>query len=91
MIIALVALAIYMVVRAAVAAYREKTAKWQVHEEETADSTEIWLVKGQTADFIGRAMRNSDDYDVKYLEIRSEAEEQMYNRNAASRVAKRLN
>jgi hypothetical protein len=89
--LAIIALAVFMAVRAVVRQQRLKNAKWELHEEETADSTEFWLVKGETADFMGRALRSLPSYNDKYFEIQSKAEEEMLVRNAANKVTKRLN
>lgn len=86
-----IALAVYMAVRAFAQQRKLKNAKWELHEEETADSTEFWLVKGQTADFMGRALRSLPTYNDKYLELQSAAEEEMLVRNAANKVTRSLN
>lgn len=94
-IFALIAVVVYfaiMAVRAAAAKHKAKGPKeWTLCMEETPDSTEFWLVKGDNADFIGRALRKDADYSMRYMEIESEAEEKAFERNAANRITRNLN
>ena len=60
-----------------------QNAEWEVQEIDGPDSTEFWLVKGETRDFVGRALRSKDDYSTTYMEMQEEAAEEMYERNSA--------
>jgi hypothetical protein len=88
----LLVFATYMVaqaIKAAMNARKLNKAEWEVVLEEASDSTEFWLVKGGNADFIGRALRKSDDYALKFSDLEAEAEEMKMERNAAIRVLER--
>lgn len=67
-----------------------KPKVWTVIFDETADSTEIYLVKGENADFIGRALRSASDYDDKMLELENDATEKANTRNSTDRLIRRL-
>lgn len=94
-IIVLIVVCAYMAYAAVRAGARNAKSKgpkeWTLQLEETPDSSEFWLVKGENAEFIGRALRKNNDYSTKYLELEDEAAEKMYEWNAANRVTRNLN
>jgi hypothetical protein len=87
----LVALAIYYGMAGVIEGRRARTAKWIVHVNEAADSTEFWLIKGPNADFVGRALRKAPDYGIQFAEFEAEAEEMAMERNAAITVLEKRN
>lgn len=70
--------------------YQIEKNGWQLHREETNDSTEIWLVKGKNTHFCGRSLRSSPTYTDKLMKIEDVAQDKMYEWNAANKASKRL-
>lgn len=88
-----VILAVASVVRWIVKKRKEThlAAKWYLREIDTEDSTEFYLVKGRTTDFMGRALRKHPDYTERYMELYDEVEQVMIERNSARKITHKLN
>jgi hypothetical protein len=83
-----IALAAWLVVRAYLT-FRDLSQKWELRTAEAQDSTEFWLVKGEHADFVGRALRAAPDYFLQCSEMEAKGEEMLMERNVALSVIRR--
>lgn len=84
-VVLILVLAAYMVARA-VNHYTGRKERWHVVRDELDTATEFWVVKGQNADFVGRARRSEDDYSDKLIDLQTEADGKCDDRNIATRV-----